>query len=171
MDEPTIPVGYVRRAHGIRGDVVVRGLISDALDRLVTGATLVGGDPDAETAFLVTSHRHHRGDAVLHLEGVEDRNAAESLVGTQFVVPVSLRRDLGPDEWWADDLVGCAVESASGERVGVVADVVTGAAQDRIVVTADDGTTGEIPLVDALVPFVDTGARRVIVDLPDGLFS
>lgn len=171
MEEPTIPVGYVRRAHGIRGDVVVRGLISDALDRLVTGATVMGGDQDPDTAFLVTSHRHHRGDAVLHLEGVEDRNAAERLIGTQFVMPASLRRDLEPNEWWAEDLVGCAVESADGERVGVVADVITGAAQDRIVVTAEDGTTGEIPFVDALVPFVDARARRVIVDLPDGLFS
>ena len=171
MDEPTIPVGYVRRAHGIRGDVVVRGLISDALDRLVTGATLIGDDQDPGTAFLVTSHRQHRGDAVLHLEGIEDRNAAERLVGTRFVTPASLRRALEPGEWWAEDLIGCVVESASGERIGVVADVITGAAQDRIVVTAEDGTTGEVPFVDALVPSVDTDARRVVVDLPEGLFS
>jgi len=171
MDEPTIPVGYVRRAHGIRGDVVVRGLMSDALDRLVTGATLIGGDQSPGTAFLVTSHRHHRGDVVLHLEGVEDRNAAEGLIGTQFVTPASLRRALEPGEWWAEDVVGCAVESEDGERIGVVADVITGAAQDRIVVTAEDGTTGEIPFVDALVPLLDTDARRVVVDIPDGLFS
>jgi 16S rRNA processing protein RimM len=171
MDEPTIPVGYVRRAHGIRGDVGVRGLLSDALDRLVTGATLIVDDRGSGTTFLVTSHRHHRGDVVLHLEGVEDRNAAEQLIGTQFVAPASLRRDLEPGEWWAEELVGCSVESASGERVGVVADVITGAAQDRIVVTAEDGTTGEVPFVDALVPLVDTDARRVVVDLPDGLFS
>lgn len=171
MDEHTIPVGYVRRAHGIRGDVVVRGLISDADTRFVTGATLVAdATPEART-FVVTSHRNHRGDVVLHLEGIEDRTTAETLVGTQFVTSSSNRRDLDEGEWWADDVVGCIVASTTGDAIGVVTDVIVGSAQDRLVVTTENGSVGEVPLVDALVPTVDVAARRVVVDLPEGLFS
>jgi 16S rRNA processing protein RimM len=167
MTDTDIPVGYVRRAHGIRGDVVVRGLVSDAADRLVAGATLT----DGSTVRVVTTHRPHKGDVVLHLEGIEDRDAAEALVGTQFVMGIAERRRLGPDEWWAEDIIGCDVLDGDGNRLGVVTDVVVGAAQDRLAVETTDGRSGEIPFVDALVTRVDQDRRTITVDLPAGLFE
>lgn len=167
-DLDPIPIGYVRRPHGIRGDVVVRGLISDASDRMVTGTTL---RDEAGLAFDVTSHREHRGDILLHLGGVDDRTTAESLVGTRFVIAAGDRRTLDADEWWPEDLIGCAVVDGEGHPVGEVVDTVSGSAQDRLVVVALDGRRAEVPLVDALVPIVDTAGGRVVVDLPDGLFE
>lgn len=167
MTDTDIPIGYVRRAHGIRGDVVVRGLVSDAAGRLVTGATLT----DGSTARVVTAHRPLKGDVVVHLEGVEDRDAAEALVGTQFVMGSAERRQLEPDEWWAEDIVGCDVRERDGSVVGTVADVVVGAAQDRLAVETPDGRRGEVPFVDALVLGVDLDRRTITVDLPEGLFE
>lgn len=169
-DQPTIPVGYVRRAHGIRGDVVVRGLVRDAAERLVAGATLTTGDAPPRT-FAVTAHRPQRDDVVLHLAGVDDRNAAEALVGTQFVIGADQRRTLASDEWWVEDLEGCRVTDRSGALVGTVVDAIAGAAQDRLVVETPDGRRGEVPLVDAIVPVVDPIERSVVVELPDGLFD
>lgn len=167
-EDELIPVGYVRRAHGIRGDVVVRGLVGDAADRLVTGRSL--RDEDGRT-HRVTAHREHRGDVLLHLEGIDDRTSAESLVGTRFVIPSSERRTLAPDEWWAEDLIGCSVVDRDGHPVGEVVDTVSGSAQDRLVVLAPDGRRAEIPFVDALVPTVDTALGSIVVDLPEGLFG
>jgi 16S rRNA processing protein RimM len=167
MADTDIPVGYVRRAHGIRGDVVVRGLVSDAAERLVTGATLT----DGSTVHVVTAHRSHQGDVVLHLEGIDDRNAAEALVGTQFVMRLDERRRLESDEWWVEDVRGCRVLAGDGSLIGVVTDVVLGAAQDRLAVETPDGRHGEIPFVDAMVVDVDTPGRTITVDIPDGLFE
>ena len=164
----SIPVGYVRRAHGIRGDVVVRGLISDAPERLVTGSTITTESGDV---YAVTAHRSHKGDVVLHLDGVDDRNAAEDLIGTRFVISSDERRTLDEGEWWAEDLVGCTVVGVDGATIGDVTDVIVGAAQDRLVVTTPDGRVGQVPFVDALVPDVDTDTRSVTVDLPEGLFD
>ena len=164
-----IPIGYVRRAHGIRGDVVVRGLVSDAGDRFTAGSVLSTEEPDTRS-FRVTAVSPHKGDYILGLDGVDLRDEAESLVGTRFVIPHEDRRTLDDDEWWAEDLIGCSVVAVDGSEVGIVTDVVVGAAQDRITVTAPDGSVAEVPFVDALVPMVDPTTRRIVVDLPAGLF-
>lgn len=163
-----IPIAYVRRAHGIGGDVVVRGLVADADDRFVVGASLTTGDQDPLT-FEIIDVRLHKGDYLLTLGGVSDRGAAEQLVGTQFVIDPDQRRSLDEGEWWAEDLVGCTVETEDGEQIGLVDDVVTGAAQDRLVVRTPDDQFFEVPFVDELVPRVLVDQQRVIVDLPPGL--
>lgn len=168
-DSSNIPIGYVRKAHGIRGDVLVRGLVRDADERFVDGAALTTSQTPPRT-FEIRAATPHKGDFILSLTGVETRNDAESLTGTQFVIATGERRSLEIGEWWAEDLIGCVVVDVDGREVGVVADVIVGAAQDRLVVRRAEGESGEIPFVDPLVPEVDIAAHRVVVDLPDGLF-
>jgi len=169
-DSTNIPIGYVRRAHGIRGDVLVRGLVTDADERLIDGAALTTGDVPPRT-FTILAATRHAGDMIVSLDGFGNRNEAEALVGTQFVIPASDRRVLPEDEWWAEDLIGCLVVDLDGVEVGTVTDVITGAAQDRLAVRRPGGETGEIPLVDPLVPEVDIAGQRIVVDLPEGLFG
>jgi len=165
-----IPIGYVRKAHGIRGDVVVRGLVDDIADRISKDATLTTGE--RPNRFLrITSVRMTGSDYLLHLSEIETLNDAEALIGIQFVVDKSERRELDGDEWWVEDLVGCVVHDADGHNVGTVTDVISGAAQDRLVVETSDGKHGEIPLVVKLVPDINMAARRITVDLPIGLFE
>jgi 16S rRNA processing protein RimM len=167
-DHDHIPIGYVRKAHGIRGDVLVRGLVSDAAERFTDATILVTGEPQRRT-FAIDAVALHQGDFIVSLEGIDTRNDAEALVGTQFVIPLSERRRLDDAEWWVEDLVGCVVVDLDGKMIGTVTDVIVGAAQDRLAVTTADGALGEIPFVDQLVPVVDIAARRIVVDLPEGL--
>ena len=164
----SIPVGYVRRAHGIRGDVLVRGLGADASDRLGLGKSLTTNESPPRS-FDVTEYRPHKTDFIVHLSGIDDRTAADELVGVQFVIDRSDRRTLEPDEWWIEDVIGCVVVDPQGTRLGIVTDVAVGAAQDRLVIAMDDGGRAEVPLVDELVPQVDVDSRSVVVDLIDGL--
>ena len=165
-----IPAGYVRRAHGIRGDVVVRGMLEDAEERFVTGAVLLTNE-DAPRELEIIEVRGHQGDYIITFTEVGDRNAAEALKGMQFTIDRADRRELDPEEWWPEDLVGCDVYSKDGVLVGVIASVITGASQDRIVVETPEGTKGEVPFVAELVPEVDVENRRVVVDPPEGLFE
>ena len=165
-----IPAGYVRRAHGVGGDVVVRGMLQDAGDRFVEGATLVTNE-DEPREFEIESVRGHQGDFIVTFVEISDREAADAMRGVQFTIDRTNRRELGSREWWPEDLVGCDVVTVEDETVGVVADVITGSAQDRIVVETPEGARGEVPFVGALVPEVDVVNRRIVVDLPEGLFA
>ena len=165
-----IPVGYVRRPHGIRGDVVVRGLVDDAEAKLAVGASFLSNE-DPPAALTIATVAPLKGDYRIHFEEVADRNRSENLQGVQITVPSGDRRQLEDDEWWPEDLVGCRVLDAVGSEIAVVREVIIGDAQDRLAVEARDGTKAEIPFVEALVLKVDIANDEIIVDLPDGLFD
>jgi len=165
-----IPVGYVRRPHGIRGDVVVRGLVGDAGAKFAIGASFLSNeDPPAD--LTITMVAPLKDDYRIHFEEVSDRNRSESLQGVQITVPSDERRQLQDDEWWPEDLIGCRVLDTDGREVAVVREVIIGDAQDRLAAEAKDGSRAEIPFVEALVLKVDIANDEIIVDLPDGLFD
>ncbi|MEX1288229.1 MAG: ribosome maturation factor RimM [Acidimicrobiia bacterium] len=160
----TVVVGILGKAHALRGEVeLVTG--SDEPERLGPPAVFPG--PGGSTLTAAGLRRH--GDRwMISFEEVADRTAAERLRGFELRIPAGARRELPADEWWPEDLVGLAVVDVDGTSLGMVADLVLGAAQDRLVV---DGPSGrfEVPFVTALVPEVDIAAGRVVVDLPPNL--
>lgn len=165
-----IPAGYVRRAHGIHGDVLIRGLLQDAGERFVTGAVLLTNEGQPRE-FEIAGVRCHQGDFIVSFVEISDRNVADALRGVQFTIDRSDRRELEPGEWWPEDLVGCMAVTVDGQAVGRVVEVITGAAQDRLVLETPEGEKGEVPFVGALVPEVDIDAKRIVVNLPEGLFG
>jgi 16S rRNA processing protein RimM len=145
-------------------------MLQDAEDRFVEGAVLLTNE-DVPRQFEIVDVRGHQGDYIITFSEVGDRSAAETLRGIQFTIDRADRRQLGAGEWWPEDLVGCDVHSKDGVVVGLIESVITGAAQDRIVIETPEGAKGEVPFVEDLVPEVDVENRRVVVDLPEGLFE
>jgi 16S rRNA processing protein RimM len=167
--QSVIPVGYVRRAHGIRGDVVIRGLLEDAEERLVP-RSVFDTNEDPRRTLTIEAVATSGPDFRVHFVGIEDRNASEALKGVQLVIDAADRRELGAGEWWPEDLVGCAAIDMSGTTVGEVVEVIFAGVQDRLVVMRPDGARAEVPFVTELVPSVDVDLRIVTLDLPEGLF-
>jgi 16S rRNA processing protein RimM len=165
MPEPIV-VGYIRRAHGIRGAVILRPL-SDDPHRFEIGSEFLTDDPAVDRLEL-TGVQPHKEGLLVTLAGTADRSAAERLRGVSLLVEAKQRRDLEDDEYWPEDLIGLAVHDSAGSRVGVVADVVGGASQDRLRVAAAQ-VEFEVPFVAAIVTDIDIAAGTLIVDLPEGL--
>lgn len=165
-----IPVGYVRRAHGIRGDVVIRGLVTDAATRLIPGAVFLS-DEDPPRSLTVEAAGASGDDLRIRFVEISDRSGADGLKAVQITMPWGERRELPDDEWWPEDLVGCQVVDMAGTEIGIVREVIIATAQDRIVVENLDGALGEIPFVDPLVPTVDIANDLIVVDLPEGIFE
>ena len=168
-DVEPILVGYVRRAHGINGAVVVRPLTDDPENRWVPGAEFES-DATPPRSYTVVEATPYRDDLLVRFGEVGDRNGAEALRGTSFTIDPDDRRDLEDGEFWVEDLVGCAVVDQSGASMGVVDEVVFGAAQDRLAIRTESGRV-EIPFVDAIVPHIDLERRTVVVTPPEGLFE
>jgi 16S rRNA processing protein RimM len=165
-----VPVGYVRRAHGIGGAVIVRPLTDDPRTRFAVGSTfLTDGEPPR---FLeIAEVGPHKDGLLVRFVEVADRSESESLRGSRLTIEASQRRCLEAGEFWPDDLIGCAVVDTHGKALGVVVEVVFGAAQERLAVETESGARVEVPFVSDLVPMVDPGGRRIVVDPPTGLFG
>ncbi len=160
-----VAVGRIRRAHGVRGDVLI-DVYSDHPDRFVPGSKLHTEDG---APFIVEWVRPHREGVVAHFTGLDDRTAAESLRGQLLFIGTEERRSLDADEYWPDELVGLTVIGPQGEALGVVVDVVV-AAQDRLVVEGASGRF-DVPFVAELVPEVDLSARVLKLAPIPGLFD
>jgi 16S rRNA processing protein RimM len=92
---------------------------------------------------------------LIRIEGVDDRDAAQALRGQDVLVPGG-REELGPDEWYDDDLVGCRVEG-----LGEVRAVLHGPSCDVLEV-GDRAVL--VPLVRDAVLSVDLAGRRIEVN-------
>ncbi len=165
MDASRIPVGYITRPHGIRGDVLVVPL-SDHPDRFSTGAHFYV--EDGTDRLTVTAVRPHKDGVILSMAELGDRTAAEAVAKLTLTIDAADRRALGDGEYWPDDLVGLRAVTASGTVLGTVTDVVLGDAQDRLVVSTAAGQRVEVPFVAALVD--EPGADSVVIRPPEGLF-
>lgn len=133
--------------------------------RFEVGARLLLSD---RSALTVARYEATDRSPLVTFAEIGDRETAESYRGSPLFIEPWQRRELEPDEFWPDELVGFEVLNPDGDRIGVVAGLEVGAAQDRLVVDTGD-TAVMVPFVAALVPEIDREGRRVIVDLPPGI--
>ena len=158
MEKGLTRVGQVAGPFGLRGQIKVQPLTDFPAERFAKGARLrIGGEwHDVEGATV------HKGRPLLKLKGVDTMTAAEAL---QFKIVETLESlELGKDEFLVSELVGMAVQTAQGESLGVVDDVLQNPAHEILVL-------GEImiPLVERFVKAIDPTARRVTVELIYGM--
>ena len=96
---------------------------------------------------------------VIHLDGVDSREAAEALAGRYLEVP---SRELEAGSYYWDDLVGLRVEDPDGEPLGEVVEVFRAGGNEvyRVV-----GPAGErlIPALRSVVERIDLEAGVMVV--------
>jgi 16S rRNA processing protein RimM len=183
-------VGHIGKPHGIRGEVLVTVRTDEPEERFVAGsvfttevprdrrvstgpaAAVPAGAYQVPRELVLESLRWHQGRVIAQFEGVPDRNVAEALRGVLLQVDSDTLTDPDdPDEFHDHQLVGLAVVTAEGEKLGTVARIDHAPSSDLLVVDKTGGGTGLIPFVTAMVPTVDVAGGRVVVDLPEGLLD
>ena len=95
---------------------------------------------------------------VASLEGIADRDLAESLIGANIGIWREDLPDTGDSEFYWADLEGLSVVNQEGRKLGVVAYLMATGANDVLVVKGDK---------EVLIPFV-TGQYITNVDLAAG---
>ncbi len=163
-------VGWIARAHGNRGQVIVNPETDFAETRFRPGAELYVSRDGAVTPLTVTSVRFHRERPVIGLAGVDSMDAAEALAGLELRVPASTLAPLPAGTFYHHDLVGCRVETPDGREVGTVAAVEGAAGNSRLVIDSVDGEI-LVPLAVEMCPTIDIAGRRIVVDAPEGLLD
>jgi 16S rRNA processing protein RimM len=166
-------VGRVVRAHGVTGEIVVEIRTDDPDIRFARGSSLRGkpsrGGP--ESRYVIDSVRDHGGRLLVRLEGVADRNAADALRGTVFLVDsADLPPIEDPDEFYDHQLEGLQVVTTAGAAVGSVAEVLHTAAGELLSVRSDEGEV-LVPFVSAIVTSVSLADQTIVIDPPDGLLE
>jgi 16S rRNA processing protein RimM len=149
--------GRVGRPHGLDGSFHVTRpnaqLLRDAEHVLID-----------EDELEVTRRAGTDRSPILRVAGHDDRTAAEALRGKDLMVARGEAPDLGPDEWWAEDLTGCRVHDGEQE-VGVVRQLLELPSCEVLEVDRAGGGELLVPLVSDAVREVDLDQRAIDVDL------
>lgn len=163
-------VGRVARAHGNRGQVIVNPETDFVEDRFRVGAELLARRGGRVERVRVTAMRVHLGRPIIALDTVPTMNDAEAMAGVELRVPVADLEPLPEGMFYRHDLVGCRVETTGGAGVGEVAKVEGDLGTSRLVVQSASGEV-LIPLARAICVVIDTAARRIVIDPPEGLLD
>jgi 16S rRNA processing protein RimM len=168
-----LTVGRVVKAHGIGGEVVVEIRTDDPDARFAPGNTLRAKNSRSgeERTVVVDQVREHGGRLLVRLAGVHDRDAADALRGSLFVVDSAELPPIDePDTYYDHQLEGLVVRTTAGLDVGVVAEVLHTAAGELLAVRRDSGEA-LIPFVGAIVTSVSLDDGLIEIDPPDGLLE
>ena len=148
-------VGRVVRVHGLRGQVVVNPETDFPESRFQPGAVVYRVRAGAAEPMRVTSLRLHRGRPIVGFEGIESIEQAEPLPANTFYV---------------HDLVGCRVETRSGQMVGSVARVEGAGGASLLAVETGDGEV-LVPLVADICVAIDIARKWIAIEPPEGLIE
>lgn len=117
--------------------------------------------------LAVRQAREHSDSVVAHVQGVDDRDAAEALRGARIFVPRSSFPTPAEGEYYWVDLIGLSVVNREGIVLGTVRELLANGPQTTLVLSYEqDGKTLErmIPFVSAFVDAVELAERRITVD-------
>ncbi len=109
----------------------------------------------------------------MRLVGVADRDSADALRGTVFLVDSGdLPPIEEPDEFYDHQLEGLRVQTTTGIHVGTVAEVLHTAAGELLALRGE-GDRGEVlvPFVSAIVTSVSLAEQTIEIDPPEGLLE
>ncbi|HET9783114.1 MAG TPA: ribosome maturation factor RimM [Candidatus Dormibacteraeota bacterium] len=152
-----IRVGQVTGPYGLDGAVKVTPL-TDFQDRFDPGARLM---LDGSGHSVQWSREGHPG-LVVKLDGIDNRTMAELFRGRYLEVPDEEMRPLEPGRFYHRQVVGLAVQTSSGQQLGVIAEILERPAND--VWVSREGTIEHlIPATQDAIVNVDLSAGRVVV--------
>ena len=156
-------VGSIGKAHGILGEATIEVRTDEAEDRFAIGAVL---ETESHGNLTVASARVHNGILLLSFEGIEDRNAIETLRNELLYADVDIDAPgVDEDDYHVLQLIGCKAFLVDGDEFGEVSEVLNLPGQDVLVIKSGSTET-LIPFVRQLVPTVDIKARRMTVIPP-----
>ncbi len=168
-----MPVGRIVDAWGIKGGLKVQAYSTDA-DALFSAKRWYlksTGPKPVQLVLAVRSVREQGEGIVATAEGVDDRNAAESLRGHEIHIPRSEFPRTPDGEYYWVDLIGLDVVNREAQTLGRVIGLIdTGPhAVLRILPTgveepAKPDQERLIPFVAAFVDDVSLEAKRITVD-------
>jgi 16S rRNA processing protein RimM len=158
-----VALGHVTGAHGLQGWIKV---YSDTRPRenIANFAHLLLQQTEGWQTWKVNSGRRQGKYVVIKLEGCDDRNQAEALVGAKIAVYRNQLPQLEePGHFYWTDLQGLQVINTAGVELGVVDYLLETGANDVLVVKGDRERL--IPyLWEQVVQDVDLSAKRILVD-------
>ncbi|MCP4985564.1 MAG: ribosome maturation factor RimM [Colwellia sp.] len=171
--EEQIILGKVGAVYGIKGWLKIHSFTDETeaiLDYFPWSLKLGNKTQTVE----ITDWRKHNKGLIVKVAGIDDRDDAQALVGSEVLTNEAALPELSQDDFYWRDLIGMSVVTNKGYDLGVVSDMMETGANDVLVVKANlnDGFSKKerlIPyLFEQVVESVSLENKQICVDWDPG---
>ncbi len=162
-------VGSLRRAHGVRGEMVM-ALETDFPERLKPGVAVFVGP--SHRPMTIEGARTHSEGMLVKLTGVDSPEEAARYRNQPVYVTTADRPPLPEGQYYEHQLLGFSVvEEANGETIGTLTEIMRTGANEVYVVQRPDGSEVLLPVIASVVLGLDVQNRTIRVHLLPGLLD
>lgn len=174
-----VVLASIVRPHGRRGEVIAE-LLTDFPERFADRKQLFlrpgsANAPSGIREATLEGYRLHKGRVTLKFEGIDSISGAEELRGFSVMLPLGKRAPLKDDAIYISDLVGTRVVDVHGGTACDAGDIIDvlpeGPGPAMLVVGSGAAEPALIPFVKAYLKKIDMQAKRIEMDLPEGLLA
>lgn len=161
-------VGVISSAHGVKGEVKVYPTTDDPnrfLDlkqvKLDTGREL--------RELEIESVKFFKQMVILKFKGIDNINDIEKYRGKDLLIERDQAVKLEDGEYFIYDLIDSTVYSDDGRKLGILTEIMTGAANDVYVVKMTDGKELLLPCIKDCILDINTEKKEIKVHVLNGL--
>ncbi len=163
-----ICMGKIAGIHGVKG--LVRIIPFGEHIDLIQSCRVFTGENSSQTLNITL--RNPQGKYILAgIEGIENRDAAMTLKGTELWIDRSALPEPEEDEFYFEDLKGQEVRNEDGSPAGKVIAVQDFGAIPLLEIRPVSGSSYYLPFTKENVPEVNLGQGYLSVSLPEGLLG
>ena len=159
-------IARISKPFGLKGELRVVSMTSFPELRFKIGYEYAIGEE--KTPAVLKSVRPAGGTYVMSFEGIDSIDKAEQLLGKSIYMD---KQDAPMPEgaYRYSDLLGMEVFDQSGNKLGVVADILDYAPKKTIKVKKTDGGHFYFPFVGEFAKEVDVEGKRMVIEVVEGM--
>ena len=161
-------VGYLRRAHGVHGEMVME-VQTDFPERLKPKTKVFVGK-DYQPMTIATARNHSEG-LLIKLNGVDTPEDAARYRNRLVYVSAADRPPLPKGQFYVHELIGFDVVDEEESLIGKLTEIMQTGANDVYVVTRPDASEVLLPVISSVVLDIEADRRLIRVHLIPGLLD
>ncbi|MCL5050895.1 MAG: ribosome maturation factor RimM [Firmicutes bacterium] len=170
-DNNPVILGTIGAVYGIKGWLKINSFTDQPEGIFEYQPWLVGREGNWQPMEVAQWRWHNKG-LIAKFANMDDRDAAQLLVGRKLAIAADQLPQLPDDEFYWRDLIGLQVVNTENYDMGTVSQMLPTVSNDVLVVTANSNDA--FGKRERLIPFiqsqyvvaVDRDAKRITVDWP-----
>ncbi|MDH3697258.1 MAG: ribosome maturation factor RimM [Flavobacteriaceae bacterium] len=163
-------LGKIVSKHSYKGEVLIK-LDTDQPELYDNMESVFVALNHGLVPFFIERSRLHKTSLLrVQFEGVGDEATADSLLGKEIFLPLTLLPKLSGNKFYFHEVIGYSVQDEVHGHIGKITGVIDTTAQALLEVDFESKEI-LIPITDAIIKLVDRENKIVKVTTPDGLID
>ena len=168
--ENLLRVGVITSTHGVRGEVKVFPTTDD-MNRFKKLKSVILDTGKEHKTLNIEVVKFFKNMVILKFKGLDNINDVEMWRQKDLLITRDQAVKLSPDENFIVDLIGLTVMTDTGEKLGIMQDVLQTGANDVYIVKMESGKEVLLPAIKDCILNVDLEKGEMLVHVLDGLLD